>query len=202
MSVTLILVLATVGASFYALNNHIIYEKWMMIPYRVKQHNEYHRFITSGFIHSGYMHLGFNMLGLYAFAPIVENELGPLYFVAMYLTGIIISDIPTYLKQKNNYAYRSLGASGGVAAIIFSSILIYPLNPIGLIYLPKEFWPSGFIFGIIYLIYSYYQAKNSRDNIGHEAHFYGAVYGIIFSIVIKPQLLADFFYQISEWTMF
>ncbi|MBX9852885.1 MAG: rhomboid family intramembrane serine protease [Cytophagaceae bacterium] len=199
MTITLIIIIATVGASFYAWSKPEIYEKWMMIPYRVKRNKEFYRFLTSGFIHSGYVHLGFNMMSFYFFAKYVELALGPIAFVCMYLMAIVVSDIPTYLKQQNNYGYRSLGASGGVSAIIFSSIIMNPLSEIYLFLIPIPI--SGFIFGILYLIYSYYQAKNSQDNIGHEAHFYGAVFGVVFTIIIYPQTLILFFERISNWSL-
>jgi membrane associated rhomboid family serine protease len=201
LSMTLIIIGITVAASFYAWNRADIYEKWMMNPYRIKRNKEFYRFITSGFIHSGYVHLGFNMLAFYSFGTYVELSFGSIPFLLLYLIAIIVSDIPTFLKQQNNPGYRSLGASGGVSAILFSSILLNPLSGIGLLILPG-IRISAFIFGIIYLIYSYYQAKNSTDNIGHESHFYGALFGILFTVIIYPETLGNFFKQISTWSIF
>ena len=200
-SMTLVLVILTIAASFYAWSKPEIYEKWMMYPYRVKCNKEFYRFITSGFIHSGYAHLGFNMISFYYFGKYVEMVFGPVTFVLLYLIGIIVSDIPTFLKQQNNPGYRSLGASGGVAAIVFSSILLNPLSKIGFVFLPG-IEISGFIFGLGYLMYSYYQAKNSSDNIGHEAHFYGALFGVVFTIIIFPGVLMGFFEKIKHWSIF
>lgn len=200
MNLTIIIVIITVVASFLAWNKYELYEKWMMIPYRVKHYKEYYRFLTSGFIHSGYMHLGFNMLAFYSFGLLVEYKLGPILFLILYLGGIIISDIPTYFKFRNYEQYRSLGASGGVSAVIFSSILFHPLMEMGLLFIPIRI--SGFIFGIAYLIYSYFQAKKSSDNINHDAHFYGAVFGLLFTAAIDPDIVPAFFYQLSHWRMF
>jgi membrane associated rhomboid family serine protease len=200
MTITTILIIITIAASLYAWSRPDIYEKWMMNPYRVKRNKEYYRFITSGFVHSGYVHLGFNMMAFYSFGTFVEYSFDAIGFIFLYLIAIIVSDIPTFLKHQNNPGYRSLGASGGVSAVIFSSILLNPLSGIGLLLIPVRI--SGFIFGIIYLIYSYYQAKNSGDNIGHEAHFYGALFGVVFTLVIYPEVLTSFISQISSWTMF
>lgn len=197
MSITILIIAATVGASFFAWSRHDIYEKWMMIPYRVKHNKEYYRFLTSGFIHSGYVHLAFNMLALWGFGQMVEYFLGSTFFIMLYIGGILISDIPTYLKYQNYQNYRSLGASGGVASVIFASILLRPLREIFIFVIPV----SGFIFGFIYLIYSYYQAKNSTDNINHDAHFYGAVFGLLFTILVYPHVVPDFFQQLSHWRM-
>jgi membrane associated rhomboid family serine protease len=201
MSITLIIIFLTIAASFYAWEKPELYEKWMMYPYRVKRNNEYHRMLTSGFIHSGYGHLAFNMLSLYFFGKTVELNMTPIIFTLFYLLALVVSDIPTFLKQQNNPGYRSLGASGAVAAVIFSSILVRPDKNIGFLFLPG-IEISGFIFGIMYLIYSYYQAKNSTDNIAHEAHFYGAVFGILFTVILYPKFIDSFFHYISNWKMF
>lgn len=198
MSITIIIIAITVAASFIAWSRTDLYEKWLMIPYRIKHDKEFYRFITSGFIHSGYVHLAFNMLSFYFFGRILEVYLGAVPFVALYILGIIVSDIPTYLKYHNHSYYRSLGASGGVSAIIFSFILFDPLAPLRLFFIPI----TAFIFAILYLIYSYYQAKNASDNINHDAHFYGAVFGLLFTAAIHPPLVTHFFSEISNWSLF
>jgi membrane associated rhomboid family serine protease len=195
MSITFLIIILTVAASFFAWSRPDIYEKWMMIPYKVKSQDEYYRFLTSGFIHTGYVHLGFNMISFYFFAGYVEKSIGTAPFILLYILGMIISDIPTFLKEKENPSYSSLGASGAVSAVVFSSILLNPLNTIIIYFIEMP----GFIFGALYLIYSYYQSKNSEDNIGHEAHFYGALFGIIFTIILFPQILEIFFEKISFW---
>lgn len=202
MSFTLIIITVTIAASFYAWSQEDIYEKWMMYPYRIKRNKEYFRFITSGFIHSGYAHLGFNMLSLYYFASAVEFVMSPVIFIIFYLIAIVVSDISTYLKQQNNPGYRSLGASGGVSAVIFSSILINPQYDLHFLFLPREFPINGVVYGLLFLIYSYYQAKNSSDNIGHEAHFYGALFGIIFTITMYPKFITSFLEFLASGNFF
>lgn len=203
MSITIIIIVITVIISLYAWNNPSVQQKWMMNPYQVDQRNEYWRFVTSGFIHGDYGHLFFNMFTLYFFGSIIERiyyyyfgDLGNILFVGLYLVGIVVSDIPTYFKHHKTPHYNSLGASGGVSAVVFSGILFQPTQKLCLylfICLP------GFIFGAVYMLYSYFQAKRGGDYINHDAHLYGAFFGIGFSILIKPEVLLSFFQQVAEW---
>jgi membrane associated rhomboid family serine protease len=206
MSVTLILVIATVAATLYGWNNANLQYKWIFNPYAVARNNEYFRFITSGFIHSNWMHLIFNMFMLYAFGRHVEvlfqrvhGELGLVLFLLLYIIGIIISDIPTFLRHKDHPHYNSLGASGGVSSILFSFILFLPVEPLclyGLLCLP------GVIWGGLYLGYSYYMSKRGGDNINHDAHLYGALFGIIFTIIIYPAVIQAFISDIRGMSLF
>ena len=207
LSVTLILIIITVGVSWYAWQNADIMQKWIFQPYAVQRDNSWHRFITSGFLHNDFTHLLFNMLTLYFFGDAVERTLtmifgqttGILLYLLVYLGGIVVADIPTYLKHRNNPAYRALGASGGVSSIVFSSILFFPTNDICLYFL---LCLPGFILGALYIIYSYYQDKRMGDNINHSAHLVGALYGFVLSIILVPQALPNFFEQISNWRLF
>jgi membrane associated rhomboid family serine protease len=200
LSLTVILIGLTVIASLYAWSNPTVLKNWMMNPYSTDQRREYWRFITSGFIHNDYMHLFFNMFTLYFFGGIVESTLGGVLFIILYLVGIIISDVPTFLKNRKNPYYNSLGASGGVSAVVFASILFYPMNPLYLMFIPIGI--PGFIFGAIYMLYSYYQAERGGDNINHDAHLYGALFGILFAIIAVPGSLVHFFEQVSQWRLF
>ena len=179
MSPTLILVILNIGASLYAWNNQEIYPKWLMTPYKVNRENQYYRFITSGVIHGDWMHLAFNMIALYSFGRNLEYYLAgyvgmsyQLYYFAMYLVALIVSEIPTYFKHKNNSAYHSLGASGAVSAVIFACVIISPLNELLVFFIPMP----GFIFGV--------------------------VFGILFIVLLNPSVVPDFFYQISQWRLF
>lgn len=196
---TYILVL-TIASSFYAWNKREIYRKWILNPYQVKHHREYWRFITSGFVHINYMHLFFNMFALFFFGQNVAHYFGPngeLLMLLLYLLGIIFSDIPTYLKYQNMPNYNSLGASGGVAAVVFSSIMFDPLNLIMIF--PIPFGIPGFLLGTLYLIYSYYQGKRMADNINHDAHLFGALFGLVFTVVIRPGVVLNFVDEITNW---
>ena len=205
MSPTIILILLNIGASFYAWNNKNMYNKWMMNPYRIYHNNQYYRFITSGFIHGDWMHLFFNMFAFYSFGEALEYYLymytgaaAQLYFYGVYIIALIVSDIPTYFKNKDNESYNSLGASGAVAAIIFACIVAEPLGDLYIYGIHCK----NFIFGFIYLAYSYYSSKKNLGGINHDAHFYGAVFGIVAMAVIHPTLLTTFFEKLGGWRPF
>ena len=197
MSITLILVIITTGISIYAWSNPAMLNKWMFNPYMVAHRNQYGRFISSGFIHANWMHLLFNMFVFYMFGEQVEyvfqallGDFGIALYVIMYLAAIVISDIPTFIKNKNNIHYNALGASGGTSGILFSYILFDPTQSLclyGLLCLP------GFMWGILYIIYSLYMSKQKMDNINHEAHLWGAIVGMGFTIVVYPQVVPHFF---------
>ena len=207
MSITIILIILTVAASIYSWNHQDIYQKWMMNPYAVVHKKQYYRLITSGFIHNGYVHLGFNMITLYFFGDVIEQIFqyyyggsGTFYYLLLYFMGMVIADLPTLYKNRNNPNYNSLGASGAVSAVVFSSILFNPTAKICL-FLPLLCLP-GFIFGTLFLVYSYFQGKKMADNINHDAHLYGALFGVIFSIIIEPGVIMSFFDQVLNYKIF
>jgi len=143
------------------------------------------------------------MFSFYFFGTAVEallgalfNEAGLYYFIALYLTAIIVSDIPSYLKEKNNVNYNSLGASGGVGSVIFVFIIFQPLQSICIYF---ALCMPGFVFGVGYLLYTYYQGRKAKDNINHDAHLYGALYGLLFCIAVYPASLPNFYEQITYW---
>lgn len=203
MSITLILIIITSGISYYAFNNYSLMDKLILNPYRVTQRNEYYRFITSGFIHADFGHLIFNMLSLWFVGESIERLFGMLfgasgtfYYLFLYLVGIIVSDIPTFLKHRKNSRYNSLGASGGVAAVLFAAILYAPQMPVALYFFIKM---PGFIFGILFLGYSFYEARRGTSYVNHDAHMYGAIFGMLFMAVVYPSSVPYFFAQIGDW---
>ncbi|MEM6841040.1 MAG: rhomboid family intramembrane serine protease [Bacteroidota bacterium] len=206
LSITTILIIITVAASLYAWNRPELLQRWMFNPYAVRSRREYYRFITSGFIHQDYLHLFFNMFTLYFFGSIIEQvygiifgDLGGVLYVVMYLVAIVVSGVSTYAKHKNHPNYNSLGASGGVAAILFGAILYDPTNNIllfAIIPIP------GFILGIFFLIYSYQRSKQTRDRINHDAHLWGALFGAAFTILLNPAVVPRFFEEIVNFRLF
>lgn len=203
MTVTFFLIVITSIVSIIAWQKPELQNKLLFHPYSVKHKNEYFRFITGGFVHSGWIHLFFNMFTLYFFGAVLEqlfnSMFGPngfAYLLGLFLAGVIVSDIPTYLKYKDAPHYRSLGASGGVAAVIFCSIMFYPTNDLclyGILCIP------GFILGPLFLIYSYYQGKKMADNINHDAHFYGALFGILFSLFVDIGVFGSFIQKVANY---
>lgn len=207
LSITVVLIVLTAITSIYGMNNAAFMERWMFTPYRIKRERQWDRFILSGFIHKDYMHLLFNMFTFYFFGGVVEKMLmyrfgevaGGVVFVVFYVMGIILSDIPTYLKNKDNSYYRALGASGGTAATVFSSIIILPLSNIclfGIVCLP------GFLLGIIFLIYSALQARKDSDGINHDAHLFGAIFGIVITLTLFPQSGVNFIHELATYRPF
>ena len=204
MSLTILLILITVVISFSAWNKPQLMDRLIFNPYLIKNKNQYYRFISSGFIHLDQGHLIFNMMTFYFFGRNVEfifqglfgEFTGNLLFIALYFLGIIASDLPTFFKHKDNYLYNALGASGGVSSVLFCSIIFQPLNKICLFF---AICMPGFILGILYLIYSYYSGKKSQDNINHDAHLWGALFGILFAILIKPEVINHFLQEITSY---
>jgi membrane associated rhomboid family serine protease len=205
-SFTLGIIGITVLTSYLAWQNDDRLYKAVFYPNRIKNNKEYYRFISSGFIHKDGWHLFFNMLALYFFAEKVEwifgiiyGSYGVFYLLALYLLGIIVADIPSYIKHRNNPHYNSLGASGGVAAVVFSSILFDPVTPICLYF---AICIPGFIMGALFLVYSFYQGQKTNDSINHDAHLFGAIFGIVFTLILRPNVLNNFISKLQTWTLF
>jgi membrane associated rhomboid family serine protease len=201
--ITYIFIGITVAISFLAWERKDLLAKFMMNPYRIHRHHEYYRLITSGFIHKDHMHLLMNMFSFYFFGLAVERVFGyvfgaagDVYFIVLYLLAIVISDLPSYQKFKNHTGYNSLGASGGVSAVIFAFIIFQPLAPICLF---AALCLPGFIMGLLYIIFSYYQGKKANDNVNHDAHIYGALFGLIFCVILYPASIPSFIAQIRQW---
>ncbi|MEI7499937.1 MAG: rhomboid family intramembrane serine protease [Bacteroidota bacterium] len=202
MVITYIIIFVTAVISVLALNNEDLFAKLKFNAYDVKHSNHWHRFFTYGFVHAGYVHLFINMLVLYSFGVIVEDHFkiyfpgkASFYYILLYVGGLILSIVPAFGKYKNDVFYNAVGASGAVAAVVFSSIILYPTGSIFLFFIPIPI-PSP-IFGIFYVAYEYYMAKRGRDNIGHDAHLWGAVFGVVFTIALKPGLAVMFLQQLG-----
>lgn len=203
MTVTFIIIAVCVACSFWAWKREDILRKWIFNPYLVRTKNQYYRFITSGLIHADYGHLFFNMFTLFFFGGVLESYFqyffggkGLPIYVALFLAGIVIADIPTYLKHRKNPGYNGLGASGGVSSVVFSAIVLNPLADVclyGLLCLP------GVVMGALYLVYSIWQDKRGGSNINHSAHFYGAVFGIVFTLIAIPDSFPNFIEQVKSW---
>ena len=199
ISITLIIIIITTIISISAFNNHKIMDDLIFYPPAVKR-GQWYRFFSCGLIHADWGHLIFNMFALYIFGegrvstpqgPVftgvefqfveVFGQKGKLIYLLMYVVALAVCLLPTYSKNRDNYHYRSLGASGAVSAVIFASILFRPLMGMGLFFIPV--YIAGFLFGIIYLAVSQWLEKRGQDNINHSAHIFGALFGIGFTII-------------------
>ncbi len=178
--------------------------KLALRPYANSRQRNWLPLLSSGFIHANYGHLFFNMFTLFFFGPIAEKALvywyglntGGILYLGFYLLSIILSNVPTFLRNRNNPQYASLGASGAVSAVLFASILIFPLEKVclfAIICIP------GFILAPLFLIYSHQASRDPRSIINHEAHFYGAIFGLIFLGILQPALFPRFFEQILQY---
>lgn len=194
MLLTILIIVGTVIVSIAAFNMRELMYKYNFNAYQIVHRKQWYRIFTHAFLHANWEHLIFNMISFYFFAPYVVDNLGGFWFLIIYVGAIVVSSIQDLVKYRNNYNYNSLGASGAVSAIIFTSILLQPQSKIAFIFLPIPI--PAFIFGALYLAYSYYMSKKNIDNIGHGAHFWGAVFGFVFPILIEPGLLSHFFNQI------
>jgi len=184
--VILIVIIANVLFSMTGFSKSEIFEKYKFNIASIKG-GEKLRMFTSGFLHADYMHLFFNMYTLYMFAPIVVNSLGGTNFLLIYVASLLLGSVLSFYFHKNEPYYSAIGASGAVSGILYSSILLYPDMSLYLFFIPVPI-PS-YIFGIGYLLYSIYGMKNQHGNIGHDAHFGGAVGGYIITLLLAPSLL-------------
>jgi membrane associated rhomboid family serine protease len=180
MTITVLIIIITCLVSVPLLNNEDGKEKVLFWPYEINHRKEYFRFFSGALVHADLMHLAFNMMTLYSFGSAIETFLYPVYFqdksrllyVLLYVLGAVFASIPDYIKYREVYAYRALGASGAVSGVIFAAILLEPSIDI-----------PGWLFGVLFLALSAYLAKRGRDNIGHSAHFWGGVFGLVFTYI-------------------
>lgn len=186
----------TIITSLLAFSNQDLYGKLMMHPYSVYRKKHVYTLITSGLIHKDWMHLLFNMLSYYFFAFQLEATIGHWQFGVLYVVSLILSDLPSVAKHKEEYWYHSLGASGAVSAVIFGTILYYPTTKMYI--MPFPFGIPSVIFGVLYLVYCSYASKYSRDNINHDAHLYGALSGLMITIAFNTSVVSHFVHQITS----
>ncbi|MBK8142191.1 MAG: rhomboid family intramembrane serine protease [Chitinophagaceae bacterium] len=203
LSITLIIIIITVIISFSAFSNQKIIDDLIFYPPAVTKQNQWYRFITCGLIHADVPHLIFNMFSLYMFGEFVERsfaspilfaEKGKFMYLGMYIVALFVCLIPTFIRHRNDYYYRSLGASGAVSAVVFAGILFDPTAKLGFFFIPPII--PGYIFGPVYLIASTYLEKQAKDNVNHSAHIWGALFGIGFIIAAAAILKTD--YQPAE----
>ncbi len=207
--VTIALIIANIILSLIAFSNSNVMNKTIMWPYGVKRKNQYYRFLTSGFIHADYMHLIFNMFTFYFFGQNLEIYFsyyqlgGSVSLLALYLAGLIVSDIPTYFKQKDNPDYLCLGASGAVSAVVFGSIIFSPWSSI---YIFGAIKISAAAYAILFLVYCIYMSKKGGGHINHDAHLWGSLFGLAFTVAliatIQPALFAGIIAELKHPSLF
>jgi membrane associated rhomboid family serine protease len=186
MSITIIIIAVTVLTSLLAFNNHKLMNDLILWPYLMKQSPvQSYRLVTSGFIHADYQHLAFNMITLYFFADAIEYyfeiyQIPISQLLTLYFGAIVVANLPSTFKHSSHSYYRSLGASGGVSALIFAAVYLDPWNTIYLFYVLPV--PS-ILFALAYIAYCIYADKKGSDNINHNAHLWGAIFGFLFMLL-------------------
>lgn len=193
--ITISLIVVNVLISIIGFSNHAFLDKAILWPYGIKHHKQYFRFITSSFIHADWMHLLFNMFSFYFFGRVIERYFsefglgGNVSYLALYFVGMIVADLPSYLKHQNDPNYRALGASGAVSAVIFACILFQPWGTILIYFIPMPF----IVFAFLYLGYCIYMSKKNIGFVNHDAHLWGSLFGIVFTFILvavkAPDLL-------------
>lgn len=211
--VTITILIVTCAVSLIYMQNYEFKNRYMFNAYAIRHRGEWQRFFTGALLHADFFHLAFNMLAFYSFGQFVEEtfrgesiinykwfnhelfgpRLGSLMFAIMYITAIPISSLFSFLKHQHNPHYNALGASGAVSAVVYSAILFNPLGQINFFFIPMKSW----IFGLLYLVVSWVLARRNVGNIGHDAHFYGSVYGFVFPIIFFPFLFENFVTALS-----
>ena len=198
--ITFSLIAINVIISLIGISNTVFLEKAMMWPYRIKREKQYYRFITSGFIHADWVHLFFNMFSFFYFGGAIENYFaeyglgGNVSYILLYFAGMVIADLPSYVKNQDNYDYRALGASGAVSAVIFACILFNPWGTILIYFIPMPF----IVFGFVYLGYCIYMSKRNIGHVNHDAHLWGSLFGLIFTAILIAVLQPEMFPGIIE----
>jgi membrane associated rhomboid family serine protease len=202
---TIIIVAFTSLVSMLCFSNRNLFERLQFNPYRVYHNKEYYRLITHAFVHADWTHLIVNMFVLYSFGQAFENYIQQnnnilhlsmyVYYLTMYMSSIIISSLTTLKKYHDVLYYNAVGASGAVSSVLFACIFFDPWMRVGVfLIIPMP----GIIFGVLYLWYSNYMSRKSGDNVNHDAHFFGALYGITFPILLNPDLFYTFIKQLTK----
>ncbi|SMO59753.1 Membrane associated serine protease, rhomboid family [Saccharicrinis carchari] len=196
MNALVILIGAIVIVSATAFSQPQIFDKYKFNAYQIVHRKEYIRLLSHGFLHGSWTHLLVNMFVLYSFGRAVIYYFdsvfpgrGQLMFLLLFFSSLIFSSLYSLFKEKDNVYYSAVGASGAVSAVLFTSIFFAPYN---LLYLFAVIPIPGIVFGVAYLIYTKIMAKKNIDNIGHDAHFWGAVFGFVFPLIYKPSLFMHF----------
>jgi len=195
--ITLLILSATVITSLTALFAiPELMQKGMLYPYQVVHEKKWYQLISHGFLHADLTHLAFNMITLYFFGPILEQVLGTVLFLVLYISSLILASVTSVIKHKDTKQYASLGASGAVEAVIFGFIILSPLEKIYLFFIPIGI--PAVIFGFLFMAYSIYAGKAQKRRVNHDAHIAGAIWGVLFSLVAIPNAYTNFVKQIID----
>jgi membrane associated rhomboid family serine protease len=196
--ITFVIIAVTVLVSWQAFEQPRLLQRLILWPPAIDRQRQHERLLTHGFIHADWQHLLFNMITLYFFGRHIEAYMrdlhGPLMFVLFYLSAVIVAIMPTYLRHRHDPHYRSLGASGAVSAVLFAYIMLKPWALIIIFVVPMP----AILYAIGYVAYSFWMDRKGGDNINHSAHLSGAIYGVLFMLIMDPQVGPDFLTRLTH----
>mgnify|MGYP002780513834 FL=1 len=197
-SITLAIIVATSLVSWLGFNNDALRNALVLWPPAVTRRHEYHRFLGYGVVHADFMHLLFNMFTLFFFGRLMEGfyaqYLGPMGFLWFYLSALVVSALPSYLKHRHDPDYLTLGASGAVSAVLFAFILLRPWETLLIYFIPVP----AIIFAALYTGYSVWMNHRKADRINHSAHLAGAAYGVLFTVLMEPKVVSHFLAELMN----
>ncbi len=194
--------------SIYCFNDRNAMSKYLFHPYSIYHNKEHYRFLTHAFIHGDFIHLIFNCLALYSFGITLEEDyfgndyyfnpkIGKIYYIVLFTGGIYAASFTEYFRNKHDSSYTSLGASGAISSIMFCFIMVSPLSQISLFFFPMQGWIAGILLlGVSYFLIKKKRSGTYSDNISHESHFWGALFGVAFILILKPGLIRQFIEQV------
>ena len=202
--ITLIIIAVTALVSILCFSGALDVNAWVFNATKVWHRKQWYRMLSYGLVHGGWGHLFFNMLTLYFFGSVVEQYFGAAFggtagivlYIVLYVSALAVSTIGDLIKYKDSPGYNAVGASGAVSAVLFASILFEPKMGIYIYLIPIPI--PAYIFAPIYLIYCIIMARKNVDNIGHSAHFWGAVYGLLFPLLLRPDIFTHFLNQLQR----
>jgi membrane associated rhomboid family serine protease len=207
--ITITFLVLILAFSIYCFNDRKAMQRYMFHPYSIYHNNEHYRFLTHAFIHGDYVHLIFNCIALYSVGLFLEEgffgderffdpRLGKLYYILLFTGGIYAASLTEYFRNRKDSSYSSLGASGAISSIIFCYIMIQPLSILSIFFIRMPGWIFGaLLLGISFFLIRRKKSGKYSDNISHESHFWGAIYGIVFIAVVKPVVVKYFFLQVK-----
>ncbi len=198
-SITIYIIIAITLVSVVAFGDQRLFAALLFEPFVMKARGEWHRLVTHAFVHANWPHLIVNMFVLYMFGRNVELLYGmvserPVWstYLLLFLGGVVFSSMPGFKRHALDPSYRAVGASGGVSSVLFAQVLMLPTTEVRFLLLPIPL--QAWVFGVLYLVYSWQMDKRGGDNVAHDAHFYGAVFGVLFTVVLDPRLITHIGY--------
>ncbi|MCK9538637.1 rhomboid family intramembrane serine protease [Dokdonella sp.] len=198
MFITLAIIAGTCVLSILGFSNPRLIDRLILWPPAITRGREYWRLLTCGLIHADWAHLAFNMITLYFFGGLMERfydmVIGPPAFALFYFGALVVSSVPSWWQNRTNANYRSLGASGAVSAVLFAFILLQPWATILVFVVPMP----AIIYAVLYLAYTIYMDRQRSDHINHSAHLWGAIYGVVVTLLVEPRVLGVFFEQLMR----